>query len=142
MIEFISFRRYQGIHYSNSISPSFCRSEFKAIFFTRVFRWSGQISFLFHLHPPFCLTSNVCNSGKLISSLSLLLSHHYISFPLLCNHDLKGLGERHTSQTSRLCMALRSHFHFPNGFVVIRFAKTAKGLILNGNSCWHQHYIE
>ena len=54
VIEFIYFRRHQGIHYSNSVFPSFCSSEFKAIFlFTRVLKWSGQISFLFHLHSPF-----------------------------------------------------------------------------------------
>lgn len=37
--------------------------------------------------------------------------------------------------------SLLSHASIPHGSVVIRFVKTVKGLIVNGNSCWHQRVI-
>lgn len=101
--------------------------------------WSGENCSLLNLHLPFCLRTKFCYYGNLIPlHCSLRLCPSLCMFSLLYNHDLEGQTRQPPSQTT----AVPSHFHFPDGFLVIRFAKTAKGLILNGNSCWHQHYIE
>lgn len=90
---------------------------------------------------PFCMRSQFCCYGNLNLSVGLsfyLPLLYMLSF--LIQSRFQGSRERHSSHTSTL--GSESHFHFPNGFIVIRFARTAKGLILNGNSCWHRHYIE
>lgn len=128
---------------AHSVSLSFCSLELLRAYFYLfgVLKWPCEICSCMNPQLPFCMRSQFCCCGNLNPfhwPELLPPSTIYVSFIIQsrCKRLTKKTLQPHIQ--TRLC----SPFHFPDGFIVIRFAKTAKGLILNGNSCWHRHYIE